>query len=278
MANKIFSSYSSSKNRDVANDRLIVEAGTRHLACLVKAGSKQVIRDFELYKVETEGSVDYQAFFNNCLSDSSILANSFSEINLIINNEYSVIIPSESAYNNSGVDYLNLLYGDNFRGPVYKDAVNGTDMINVYRIPSELITEIGNHLRGNSITHSYSKIISNVVSEAHSNNLLKVLFYENAIVVVLMKDGKLNLIQTFTFQSPEDVLYYLLSIAQRFHLHTDQTLLEVSGMFDSSSSLLHELRKFYKNVNVEDSDSSLAQMSFGDFPKHYFTPFINLAK
>lgn len=244
---------------------------------MVKAGSKQTIRDFELYKVETEGVVDYQAFFHNCLQDSSILSNSFSEINLVINNEYSVIIPSQNAYNNSGIDYLNVIHGDNYRGQVYKDAVNGTDMINVYRIPGELVTEINNHLKGCSITHTYSKIISNVVSETQGN-LLKVLFYENSIIVVVLKDHKLHLIQTFSFQSADDVLYYLLSIGQRFHLNADQTVLHVSGMFNTASPLLHELRKVYKNVNIEDVDNNVAQMSFGDFPKHYFTPFINLAK
>jgi hypothetical protein len=97
MANKIFSSYSTSKNKDAPdNQQLIIEAGVRHLACIVKGGPKHTIREFELFKVDTEGPVDFEAFFTNCLKSSNLAGRHFEQIKLFVNHEQSLLVKMRS--------------------------------------------------------------------------------------------------------------------------------------------------------------------------------------
>lgn len=279
MANKIFSSYSSSKNKDAVNDQqLVVEAGARHMACIVKSGSKPTIKEFELFRADTEGDVDFEAFFHNSLGNSQLLDKQYINTTVFVNNELSLLVPTEKLNKDNARDYLNLVLGDHYSGSIFRDELEQTgEMVNIYRIQPELIKAID--LKVDLTRHTYSKIIDNIFEQHGSfSDLLKVLFYERLIIVVLVKNKKLHFIQTFTFQTPEDILYYLLSIAQRFQLNRDSLHVQLTGMFDSKSSMFSELRKFYNHISVEDADTSFVHINTDGYPRHFFTPFFNLAK
>ena len=97
------------------------------------------------------------------------------------------------------------------------------------------------------------------------------------MLVVLIKDGKLFLIQSYTYQTADDVLYYLLNIAEQFQLSITETQVEVSGILDTKSHEFDYVEKLFKQISFSDlKEDNLFRNYIGEYPPHYFTPFINL--
>jgi hypothetical protein len=107
---------------------------------------------------------------------------------------------------------------------------------------------------------------------------MKVAFYDDHLIVALISNKKLQIIQNFNYQSREDVLYYLLSIVERFNAKADNILLAASGMVDVKGTLFNDLKKYFKRIIVEETDNIVANIDYGENQKYYYTPFLNLAK
>ncbi len=280
MANKIFSSYNSGKNKDASgNQHLVVEIAADYVACMVKSGSKKAIKDFELFKNDTAGDKSFEEAFGDVLVASTLLNKTYDETSLFIQNECSLLIPSAQYSEASTSDYLNLVYGETRTGEVFADELsNGLGIVNVYRIPSPWLRAVNKSLRSVETKHSYSKIIEQTLEHSgDAHDMLKVIFYEKYLIVVLLLDKKLKLIQTFTYLSKEDVLYTLLNISHRFNFKPDSISLQVSGMTDVKAPLFTDLKKYFKRFSVEEMNST-ANINLGEYPRHYLTPFLNLAK
>jgi hypothetical protein len=279
MVNKIFSSYNNGKNKDAANNQLIVEVGLHHLACLVKNGSKQTVRDFELFKIDNEIS-NFEIAFGQVLLNSILLDKTYADTSVIIHNEKSLIVPSANFSKESSHDYLNVVFGETNNEAFFVDSfASEQGIVNIYRISSEWLNVINKHLEVVSIMHTYTKTIAQLFQLSLANNdCMKVAFYDDHLIVALISNKKLQIIQNFNYQSREDVLYYLLSIVERFNAKADNILLAASGMVDVKGTLFNDLKKYFKRIIVEETDNIVANIDYGENQKYYYTPFLNLAK
>lgn len=280
MANKVFSSYRTGKSKDATNDQqLIVEVGTNHLACLVKVIGKQMILDFELFTFNQNAELDFEDNLHNALTSSTILHQSYNETKVFINNEYSLLAPAQGFTKESMHNYLYVVYGDASNDPVFVDTFKDEGFNNVYKISNDWLSEVNRRLKVEHIEHVYSSIIRCALEQVADDNdvFLKLVFYPHHFIVALVLQQRLHLIQTFYFASGADVLYHLLNIRERFSMSSGGRI-QVSGMIDTSSSLLIELRQYFKEVSFDAVATNASHMDQGSFPKHYFTPFYNLAK
>jgi hypothetical protein len=93
---------------------------------------------------------------------------------------------------------------------------------------------------------------------------------------VAVKNKQLQIIQSFDFTTAEDALYYILNIANKFNVSTNDTLL-LSGIIETNDPLFKYLQQQFKNVLltvVNDEQCSLEKLAA--YPSHYFSPFFNL--
>jgi hypothetical protein len=89
---------------------------------------------------------------------------------------------------------------------------------------------------------------------------------------VLRKNGQLQVIQNFEFNTPEDAIYHLLNICQSFETDATQTILTVSGMVDADSNLYNELHKYFLQINFADlPDNFKYTEEIKNYPVHYFS-------
>ena len=84
------------------------------------------------------------------------------------------------------------------------------------------------------------------------------------------------MIQSLEYETPEDVLYYLLNIAEQFELSRTDLSLHISGLVDLQYKLFRELTNYFRSITVQNFDRTLLQLEITEFPIHYFTPFFNL--
>ena len=282
MPNKSFSLYNLDGNVTIdERDQLVLEIGKSHIACILKEESKQTIAAFELFLFKEEEALDFKKLFNIISADSKLLASPNSGARVFINNPVCIPVPIFKFNKDIAEDYLNLVYAnDPLATTLYDNIAIEPGIMNIFRVNKKCLSALNLYLPRVTFHHTYSNIIKSLVQAMPLGNpaeFMSVNFFNAFIIVTVFKDNKLNLIQTFIYETHEDVLYHLLNISERFKLRIDKLILKISGMIDLDFGLYREMIKYFKEVSVENVSTANISLNINEHPLHYFTPFFNLA-
>jgi hypothetical protein len=280
MPNKSFSIYNSEKDSapDQA-DRLVIEVGKTHVASILK-NKNNCISAFELFSFTESEAEDFSKLFTAIAANSKLISNSYDAADIFINNEFSVLIPIDKFEQRIAEDYIDVMFGEDLSGKMQIEHLSAvTGIINVYRIKEQLLKVLQQNFSNITLKHTWSNVIETIVSGIFASpaESIHAQFYNTSIVVAVMKDKKLQIIQSFMYEAPEDVLYALLNIAERFQLNKDRLVLQISGMIDLNFTLYTELIAYFPNVKALDANPLHLMLDIKEYPLHYFTPFFNLA-
>lgn len=281
MPNKSFSLYNKDGNVTIdERDRLVLEIGKSHIACILKKEDQKTITAFELFNFKEDEALDFKKLFNIISADSKLLAAPNTGTRVFINNSICIPVPIFKFSKDIAEDYLNLVHAeDPLSTTLYENIAVEPGIMNIFRVNKKCISALNLYLPGLTFHHTYSNIIRSLISDTPSNtpDFISVNFFNAFIIVTVIKESKLHLIQTFVYETHEDVLYHLLNISERFKLRIDKIVLRISGMIDLNFALYRELVKYFKEVAVENVSTANISLNINEHPLHYFTPFFNLA-
>jgi hypothetical protein len=103
-------------------------------------------------------------------------------------------------------------------------------------------------------------------------------FKTDEFSVVVVRENKLLLCQTFAYTAPEDVLYYLLKCCQQLNLSQQRVQLCLSGLIEKDSALYRELYKYFINLEFESLAKEIKlTTALTIHPEHYYSSISKLA-
>lgn len=280
MPNKSFSIYSPEEFAVEENDQLILEIAQSHLACIVTKENKTVIAACEFFTFTQDEGSKFDNLFNEITRQSKILSRTQSSVRVYINNEYCIPVPIFNFNKDIAAELLEVVYGEDLASAIqFQHVPVEPGIINVYRVRQDVHGYLQRRFQKVTLSHAYSNIIRRATSHTsgHTDELITIQFYNTFMIVVVVKNGGLQLIQTFMYETPEDVLYYLLNITRQFELFSERLTLKISGMIDVEFKLYRELITYFKRIVLENEVGPNAIPDLGEHPVHYFTPFFNLA-
>lgn len=281
MANKSFSIYRAKEDTAAdLDDRLVLEVGKTHIACLTKKEHKKTISAFELFSFTENESTDFSKLFKAISADSKLLTKPYPAAQVFINNDTSLMVPIFKFNTDIASAYLDLIFGDDpFSKIQFEHLPIEPGMMNVYRVREDLLNILQQNLPKVTFKHTWSNVIKTIVSDIYEfpSECIYIQFYNTSLIATVVKDEKLHLIQSYTYGSPDDILYYLLNIAEQFRLNREGIILEISGMIDLHFTLYRDLITYFRHVEVQNVHNSKLLIDIKEYPLHYFTPFFNLA-
>src|SRR5260221_646131 len=124
---------------------------------------------------------------------------------------------------------------------------------NIFRIPHAVHDTITENLRGAIFTHQYSTLLKQLPGQGE---ILKVIFYQNKIVVALLMGGMLQIVQTFKYTTATDIIYHMLNICEQFR--TKEIKVKISGMIEKDSALYIEIYKYFLHIDFDNLPSDLS--------------------
>jgi hypothetical protein len=279
MVNKSFSIYGEGKVKAGAEQQVILEVGKSHLVCFTYDINNATATAFELFDFKEEDSRDFQQLFSTILPQSKLLPGNNQSVKVFINHEFCLPVPTFKFNKDIATDYLDIAFGSIQSTIVKYDhlAIN-PDIINIYKVAEDCHHTLTKDFSKIAFQHTYSSIIRNVATaNAKSASLLSVFFYNTHMIVVVMKDDRFSLAQSIDYETGEDVVYFLLNLAERLGLNKEQLTVMVTGMINLDFNLYRELIKYFKNVQVDDNTPIKTTFAITDYPSHYFNPFFKLA-
>ena len=114
--------------------------------------------------------------------------------------------------------------------------------------------------------------------KADAGKLLWLNIRSNKIDIVVSENKKLLLLNSFSFQTNEDILYYTLFVCEQLELNPEKIPMTVTGDIEDHSILYQLLNQYIRNISIpEEPTLGLFSFSENDLPFHHYAMLYNLA-
>ncbi len=258
-----------SDNND-ANSVLLLIAGTRHCSFAVMNHLSKQLVEFGYFTAEDEE--DYLRFFE----ETGLMNSRYYQSAIAYDASESVQVPAAVYKHEEGSLYLNSVYGNAIQANTVSENLPALNLYNVYRMPSGLHTSINRKFLSGKYWHLYTVILKNLASQDIDSIFID--FKTDEFSLIAIRKNKLMLCQTFSYHTPEDVLYYLLKSCQQLNFSQQAVRIGLSGLIEKDSAVYRELYKYFINLEFELLAGGVKLTdALSIHPPHYYSSISKLA-
>lgn len=259
-------------------DQLAIEIGSNHVVCMVQCTASSEIDAIEVFQLE-ENNADWSDIFFEIKQNSRLIGHNYSNVLVFHNFEEVLILPLAKMSATAAENYLSLVYGSDERSDTKFDSIQtGLPTVTIYRIKKSLTELLNRNFLLYKSQHSYTRILNDLLNrDIEARIFLKLIVYHKHFIVALLIDNKLQLIKSYHFNLPDDILYYCISVAQQSGMPSIQAHIEVSGMIDFQQGLLEQLKKSFGIISFDIlMDEEMIHARPSNYSSYFFTPFYKL--
>ncbi|BAV06538.1 Protein of unknown function [Filimonas lacunae] len=268
MVQKTFGIYNPETNS--GNEQFYLELGNSHVAIWLKDSQSNVISSFELFEYDAEMTPILANVIRDVKTISKIAKDYHPQVQVIWENSECLLVPTPYYEEKVSPHYLNIVFGNALHAEVAGQNNTASQTAAVFRVPKSWKEAILQYYPNAGFEHKYLGLFNSFTTDKQG---LYAFFYRNHFILVVVKDRKVQLMQTFNYQTPEDVLYYILNTCNQYGLDYEKTPVRVAGLIDFKSSLYEEMVKYLPDVAVDTLPGNKVGKAFSDQPVHYFVPF-----
>ena len=249
---------------------LVCEISKDSFCYTIKDVDKNMCMAVAAYNLDTFASVEDNSYhIDEMIRKQLVFTNAFKKVCIVYAYPESVLIPF-SLYNSSENDnVVDLIHGD-----LTDDCVTLTDLIterkcyNTYRVPVSILKVMSAQFPNAENAHQYSLLLRKDLAGAGYNLLL--IFYSEKMVVRLQKDDSPEFINTFFYNTLEDVSYILLNICKQYAAVNVSVV--IHGFIEKESVLYKEIYKYFEAVTFAPLPQDYNyKEEILQYPAHYFS-------
>jgi len=214
------------------------------------------------------------------LESDELLRRPVRETLVIYNFPESSLVPEPLFSMENNREIIDTLHGNLQKGLILTEKIPWWELFNVYRISPDIHQLLQQSFTAGKYWHYYSLLLKSfkMFDSTDPEDCMKVIFYSDKMVVLVVKGGKVQLVQTFLYQDAHDVVYHLLNCCRQLELNPEKVKLLVGGLIDRQSSLSSELHKYFLRVQFEEIDESIKITDeLKELPLHYFSSILKIA-
>jgi hypothetical protein len=157
-----------------------------------------------------------------------------------------------------------------------QDDENRNDFITVYRIDESLYNLIPGLFPEATLVHLYSRLP--LIFKENEGAHIHTIFSPNSFIALVSVNGKMSVIQQFEYKTPEDVVYYLLSLCKNFGATISDATIHINGLLNTDSALYKEIYKYIRNIVFDTLPASIQYSDeIKEHPLQYFSHLYSLA-
>ncbi|MFQ3577084.1 MAG: DUF3822 family protein [Cytophagales bacterium] len=230
----------------------------------------------ERYPINGIGSHEsYVESLNSVFENHYFLkAGYWKSINVVINNDKMTLLPKELFVDTYAREYLKLNCELNFvYDRIFYNDIDKLDIVNIYSIHNRVFDWLKDIYVGRKINFLHTShlcILSCFKNDISSKFKITISLHDNYLMIVIMKDNKLNFCNSFRIISNEDVRYFSQAIIQQFSINKNQCSVEVfvSPENEERLNMLNESFGHIKKGNR--CDSKTFSFVFDEIAEHNF--------
>jgi hypothetical protein len=260
---------------------LLLEVSANFLGCVWYNQPKQKLLGVRHYNFEDTVDKSSMVLMEELLRDDLMLNTRVAKVVMVYHYPECTLVPETYFQSELNRPVLDLMFGDAEKGLVMSEKVDILPVYNVYRIPPHIHMLFQQKFASSSYWHYYTLQLSFFQIEKDSPadlTRIRVMFYADKFIVGAFRDGELLILQSFNYQTPEDVSYYLLTVLKAHEVTQDNVVLKISGLIDEDSILYTELNKYFQHLSWDPLPAGIDPAGIlKQFPSHYFSPLVRMA-
>jgi hypothetical protein len=267
-------------DEELLQSRLLVEVNPNAFTYVVlnqRNMSPLVVKYFQLEHSKENPMMD---MLREIMEGDPLLQRPVKETLLVYNFPESSLIPEPIFTMDTNREIIDTLHGNLQKGLILTEKIPWWELFNVYRIAPELHQLLQHTFSAGKYWHYYSLLLKSykMFDSAENEDCIKVIFYADKMVALVVKEGKPVLTQTFNYHDTKDVAYHLLNCCHQLGLDQENVRLLVGGLIDRQSSLAEELYKYFLKIQFEEIDESIKITDeLKELPLHYFSSILKMA-
>ncbi|MCR6720617.1 MAG: DUF3822 family protein [Chitinophagaceae bacterium] len=267
---KVFSISSSPVS---GNDRLVVRLGNYHFSFAVADNNANELRQLAYY---TNADILDEASLTEVFQQEELLRRSFDDVRIAFDYPYAILVPAVHATAFPVAAALELQFGPRGSSTIETERVSSWQLNNQFAVPAGVMQWIRTHFPKVKITHGYTADLCRIESTDFEGGVA-LDFRSEEFTLLASRGNKLLLTQTYTYESPADVIYYLLRVIQQFGFSQEEVRLSLSGLIEKESSLYRELYQYFIHLRFREAEWQVNRED-ENLPAHFFTSLFDLAK
>lgn len=197
-----------------------------------------------------------------CFKDKRVLEEEYKKVYVTYSNELFTLVPQDFFDKNKLTDYLK------FNTKILKtdfltyDQLPDQELVNVY-VPYANINNYFFDCFGSfTFYHSLSVLIKNTLLDSDVlETVLTAYFSQSYFELVIRTGKKLLLANSFTYQAPEDVVYYILFCAEQLNLNPETIKLNLLGDIHADSKIYELLYKYIRHVEIHEESNDVLKIN-----------------
>ncbi|MEO8414038.1 MAG: DUF3822 family protein [Ginsengibacter sp.] len=190
-------------------------------------------------------SKEYGNILQDLISAQTLFSDIFKKVYIMYSVTESVLIPFTLYSSLENENVLKLIHGDKQNNTsLLTDLIVENGIYNVYRVPASMVNAFRSKFGETVNIHQYSVLLK---QPALPTNKLFVIFYPQKMVVRLVKNNRNEFINSFYYDTVEDVSYILLNIRTQYEV--DNIPVELGGLIEKDSALFKEIYKYFEPVD-----------------------------
>lgn len=266
------------RQEEIQNSLLLMEVGEKVFSYVLYNKQQQRFMGMRQYNLDFLPGKPVMEALQEVLAGDELLQLSYREAFVIYHYTDSNLLPEKFYHIELNKPVTELVFGNAHKGLLLSEKIPGWNVYNIYRIPREAHALMQQKFAAGKYWHYYTIMLSGIEKDSSGDAVLKVVVASDRIVVAVFKKHTLQLIQTYGYDTPDDVSYHLLALCDRFGFSNETVQLKISGLLDEQSILYQELFKYFLVMEWEGVQSGTRlHDGFEEFPGHYFSPLLNMA-
>jgi Protein of unknown function (DUF3822) len=232
------------------------------------------------FQLETGKDHPLSEVLREIVESDPLLRRPVKETIVIYNFPESSLVPEPLFSVENNREIIDTLHGNLQKGLILTEKIPWWELFNVYRIAPDLHQLLQKSFTAGKYWHYYSLLLKSykMFDSTDPEDCIKVIFYSDKMVALVVRDGKVQLVQTFLYQDTPDVIYHLLNCCRQLALDQEHVKLLVGGLIDRQSALSTELHKYFLRVQFEEIDESIKITDeLKELPLHYFSSILKIA-
>ena len=240
--------------------------------CILNKDSNTIIEVKELRFEKRLNPFEVLDELKVLFENESTLNNSFTNVTIVHNNDLSALVPEALFNKNHVADYLK------FNSKILKsdfiayDSILENSSVNVYvpyiNINNYIYDKFGTFI----FKHISSVLIESILRIEKASTTPKVYIHVslNHFEIIIIKEGKLELYNTFVYNSKEDFIYYILFTAEQLNLNPETLNLVFIGDITEDDEIYNIAYKYIRNISFGNRNDDFKYI---DKPKSNYSNF-----
>jgi len=232
------------------NAYLLVKVADGFIGFVSFHPTEKKVNGWVLYRREqNESASTLQEQLSEIAAAETWIHSNYQKILIVLQNSRNITIPV-SLNKTEGKDALfDLMFGKRKNELHLKDIVLQQNIVNHFAVDSVLADVLNKKFPKAEWWHVQSLLLS---KDASSETSITATIWLNEIHLTVEKNSQWLLLQTYSYQTPEDALYIILNAMKQLNITQEECKVLLQGMIDQRSPLFDMLQLYILNLQFNN--------------------------